>query len=421
MTEAIITGAVFAVVMILIITGFIHRTAAAAAGAVFLMITGTVDIAEAVDYIDFNTIGVLAGMMMLVAIVRCSGIFEYTAVKAVKAAGGDPWRAMAVLMAITALLSSILDNVTTVLLIGSVAVSVAGTLKADPVPFMIAQAIASNVGGTATLIGDPPNIMIGSAAHMDFMDFIMHNGPAAVMVMVVVTGCFWYIYGKNMKTDNLSIARIMKIDEKSLITDSALLIKSIVVMVITVFGFVFHGSMGIESSVIALAAASLMLLISGRDAEDAFMDIEWPVIIFFAGLFVIVGGLTETGVLDIMAEMIAGMSGESHIAAMMIILWSSALLSSTIDNIPFVATMIPLITAMGDEGMEVTPLWWALSLGACLGGNGTVVGASANVVIAGISEKNGYPITYMRFLKTGFPIMIMSIAICTVYLAVLWH
>lgn len=421
MTDAIIAGAVFAAVMILIISERVHRTVAALAGAVFLIASGTVEIDAAVGYIDFNTIGVLTGMMMMVSVIKCSGIFEYVAVKASKAAGGDPWRIMAALIVVTAVLSSILDNVTTVLLMGPVTIYVAGALRTDPVPFLITQVMASNIGGTATLIGDPPNIMIGSAAGLDFMDFAANNGPVTAIVLITMVICFRVMYGKDMSRDPLYAGRIMAIDEKSLITDRKLLIKSVVVMIITVFGFVFHSLIGLESSVIALASASVMLMICGRNAEEIVMDIEWPTIMFFTGLFVVVGGIVETGMIDHTAEIIIHMTGGDRMIAAVMILWSSALLSSTLDNIPFVATMIPLITALDNGGMDTSPLWWALSLGACLGGNGTIIGASANVVMAGISEKNGHPISYMRFFRTGFPLMIVSVAICTVYLIAVWH
>lgn len=411
---------IFALVMVLVITEKIPRAVAAILGAAFLLVLGIMDVETAASYIDFNTIGVLIGMMLLVAVVKESGLFEYVAVKSAKLSKGDPWKIMVSFMIITAVLSCLLDNVTTVLLVGPMTLAITKALKINPVPFLLAQILASNIGGTATLIGDPPNIMIGSAADISFVSFIVHNGPVIGVVMVVTIIAFYFMYKKQLKADADAILSVMEMDEKQMIKDRRLLIKSVVVILLTVAGFSLHGAIGVETAVVALVAAVVMLIIGGQKFEDTLQDVEWGTIIFFIGLFIVVGGMVETGVIGALAEVVLGVTQGRPVMTMLIILWVSALLSSTVDNIPFVATMIPLISAMGAGGMEIEPLWWALSLGACLGGNGTLIGASANVVLTGISRKHGHPISYVQFLKVGFPMMIMSIVICTVYLLILF-
>lgn len=419
-SHAMIAVIIFALVMVLVITEKIPRAVAAILGAAFLLVLGIMDVETAASYIDFNTIGVLIGMMLLVAVVKESGLFEYVAVKSAKLSKGDPWKIMVSFMIITAVLSCLLDNVTTVLLVGPMTLAITKALKINPVPFLLAQILASNIGGTATLIGDPPNIMIGSAADISFVSFIVHNGPVIGVVMVVTIIAFYFMYKKQLKADADAILSVMEMDEKQMIKDRRLLIKSVVVILLTVAGFSLHGAIGVETAVVALVAAVVMLIIGGQKFEDTLQDVEWGTIIFFIGLFIVVGGMVETGVIGALAEVVLGVTQGRPVMTMLIILWVSALLSSTVDNIPFVATMIPLISAMGVGGMEIEPLWWALSLGACLGGNGTLIGASANVVLTGISRKHGHPISYVQFLKVGFPMMIMSIVICTVYLLILF-
>ena len=359
-------------------------------------------------------------MMLLVAVVKESGIFEYLAIKSAKIAKGDPWKIMVIFMVITAVLSGLLDNVTTVLLIGPMTFAITKALKINPVPYFMTQILASNIGGTATLIGDPPNIMIGSAVGISFMDFIIYNGPIIVIVMVATVFGFKLIYKKGLKADAESIQAVMDMDEKAQIKDKALLIKSVVVVILIVAGFALHGVIHIETSVVALIGAAVMLVIGKQDFEKMVEEVEWSTIVFFVALFVVVGGMVDTGIIDALAGVIMNVTGGKAVMTMLIILWVSALASSTLDNIPFVATMIPLISALGANGMDIWPLWWALSLGACLGGNGTLIGASANVVLSGISTRNGYPITYMDFLKIGFPMMIMSVVLCTVYLLIIF-
>ena len=414
----IIAVAVFLIVILLIITERVHRTAAAMAGAVVLILTGVMSADKALSYIDFNTIGVLVGMMIFVAIVRQSGMFEYIAVRAAKAVHGDPWKIMVAFTLITAVLSAILDNVTTVLLVGPMSIAIARMLKIDPVPFLMGQILASNVGGTATLIGDPPNIMIGSAAHLSFMDFLDNTGFAVLFILAVLILLMKIVYEKKIELGTVDTGAIEKLDPSKSITNRALMKKGIIVLICVIIGFMFHDKLGIESSIIALTAAAVMLVIGREDVDQAIQDVEWTTILFFMSLFVVVGGLTETGIIKELASKIIDATNGHPMVTMLVLLWASALLSSILDNIPFVATLIPLILAMQADGMDVTSFWWAISLGACLGGNGTMIGASANVVLSDISTKHGYPITFKSYLKVGMPFMLLSIVISTVFLVV---
>lgn len=414
----IIAVAVFLIVILLIISERVHRTAAAMAGAMVLILTGVMSADKALSYIDFNTIGVLVGMMIFVAIVRRSGMFEYIAVRAAKAVHGDPWKIMVAFTLITAVLSAILDNVTTVLLVGPMSIAIARMLKIDPVPFLMGQILASNAGGTATLIGDPPNIMIGSAAHLSFMDFLDNTGFAVLFILAVLILLMKIVYEKKIELGTVDTGAIEKLDPSKSITNRALMKKGIIVLICVIVGFMFHDKLGIESSVIALTAAAVMLIIGREDVNEAIQDVEWTTILFFMSLFVVVGGLTETGIIKELASKIIDATNGHPMVTMLVLLWASALLSSILDNIPFVATLIPLILAMQADGIDVTSFWWAISLGACLGGNGTMIGASANVVLSDISTKHGYPITFKSYLKVGMPFMLLSIVISTVFLVV---
>lgn len=419
MTQQVIAIVVFLITMIAIMTEKIQRAVAAIAGAVFLIVFQVLSVEKSISYVDINTVGVLVGMMLFVAVVKNSGIFEYIAIKSAKIAKGRPWAIMMAFVLITAILSAFLDNVTTVLLVGPMTLAITNILKINPIPYLMTQILASNIGGTATLIGDPPNIMIGSAADLSFIDFITNTGPVVVIVLAATLVCFRFIYGKGLRVDQKNIDEVMKLDEKKAIKDKALMIKSIVLIICVVFAFIFHGQLGIESCTIALTAAVIMLLIGKQDAEEIILSVEWSTILFFIGLFIVVGGLQEVGVITAMANMLMAATGSNLILTMVIVLWVSAIISSFLDNIPFVATLIPLILTIQATGsMDVEPLWWALSLGACLGGNGTLIGASANVVLSGISNRHGHPITFASYFKVGFPLMLMSIVISTVFLLV---
>ena len=412
----IVSIAVFVVVMFAIMTEKLHRSLAAIVGAMLVLALHVLPFAAAMEHIDFNTLGVLLGMMLFVSVVKLSGMFEFLAIKAARLAKGEPWKVMLLFVLLTAVLSAFLDNVTTVLLIGPMTLTVCKLLDVNPIPFFMTEILASNIGGTATLIGDPPNIMIGSAAGFTFFDFILYDAPAVVVILAAVLVVFYFLYGRKMQVNEEHRARIMELDEHAMIKNKRLLKQSYVMIGLVVVGFMAHGALGLESSVIALGAAGIIMLISGESIEEALANVEWTTLAFFAGLFVIVGAMAETGVIEMLAHALIDATGGNVFVTMLVLLIGSAVISSFLDNIPFVATMIPILLAMESSGMDVTPLWWAVSLGACLGGNGTLIGASANVVLSDISKKNGHEITFVQFLKTGFPIMLLTVAIAGLYL-----
>ena len=414
----IVAVAVFVVVMITIMTEKLHRSLAAITGAMIVLALHVMPFDAAMEHIDFNTLGVLLGMMLFVSVVKLSGVFEFLAIKCARLAKGDPWKIMLLFVLLTAVLSAFLDNVTTVLLIGPMTLTVCKLLDVNPIPFFMTEILASNIGGTATLIGDPPNIMIGSAAGYSFFDFILYDAPAVAIILVAILGVFYALYGRKMNVDDEHKARIMELDEHAQIKNRRLLKQSVVMTALVVVGFMAHGALGLESCIIALGAAGIIMLISGESIEEALSNVEWTTLSFFAGLFVIVGALAETGVIGMLANGLLDATGGNVFITMLVLLIGSAVISSFLDNIPFVATMIPILLAMESTGMDVTPLWWAVSLGACLGGNGTLIGASANVVLSDISKKHGYEITFAKFFKTGFPIMLLTILIAGVYLVV---
>ena len=414
----IVAVAVFVVVMITIMTEKLHRSLAAITGAMIVLALHVMPFDAAMEHIDFNTLGVLLGMMLFVSVVKLSGVFEFLAIKCARLAKGDPWKIMLLFVLLTAVLSAFLDNVTTVLLIGPMTLTVCKLLDVNPIPFFMTEILASNIGGTATLIGDPPNIMIGSAAGYSFFDFILYDAPAVAIILVAILGVFYALYGRKMNVDDEHKARIMELDEHAQIKNRRLLKQSVVMTALVVVRFMAHGALGLESCIIALGAAGIIMLISGESIEEALSNVEWTTLSFFAGLFVIVGALAETGVIGMLANGLIDATGGNVFITMLVLLIGSAVISSFLDNIPFVATMIPILLAMESTGMDVTPLWWAVSLGACLGGNGTLIGASANVVLSDISKKHGYEITFAKFFKTGFPIMLLTILIAGVYLVV---
>ena len=298
--------------------------------------------------------------------------------------------------------------------------SICKTLDLNPIPFLMTQIVSSNVGGTGTLIGDPPNIMLGSAADIPFIQFIIYDGPIVVIVMVATILGFKLMYKKGLTVTPEKMELIMKMDENEEIRDKVLFYKSIIMIFLVALAFILHDTLELKTSVIALSCAALMILIGRQDVEETVHDVEWPTIVFFAFLFIVVGGLEKVGLIHMMAEAMIEATGTHYVILMIVILWVSAICSAVLDNIPFVATLIPLIQTMAAEGIDVWPLWWAVSIGACFGGNGTIIGASANVVLTGISNRRGYPITFIDFLKVGGPMMIMSIILATFYLLILF-
>ncbi|MEJ8544914.1 ArsB/NhaD family transporter [Brevibacillus borstelensis] len=418
-TQAIFAIGIFLVTYAFIISEKLHRTIVAMFGGILMILFGVITQEQAVEHIDFNTLGLLIGMMILVAITAQTGVFKYMAIRAAKAAKGEPLRILIYLSIITAVASAFLDNVTTVLLIVPVTFSIARQLQVNPLPYLISEIIASNVGGTATLIGDPPNIMIGSSVpELDFMAFLTNLAPIVIVIMIATVFCFALIYRKDLKTTPELKAKIMSLNELDEITDSKLLKKSLTVLGLTIVGFMLHGMLHLESATIALTGAFLLLLITGEHyLEEAISKVEWTTIFFFVGLFVLVSGLVETGVIAKLAEEAIKLTGGDAMKTSFLILWLSAIASAFVDNIPFVATMIPMIKEMGALGItNLEPLWWSLALGACLGGNGTLIGASANVIVAGLAAKEGHHISFLGFLKLAFPLMIMSIILSHAYI-----
>ena len=416
--QATVAIAVFLVTYALIISEKIHRTVAALLGAVLLVVLGIMAPEKAVRAIDFNTIGLLVGMMIIVGITGKTGLFEYLGIKSAKLVRGEPVRLIAALSLVTAVLSALLDNVTTILFMLPVTFTIARRLEVSPLPFVVAEVIASNVGGTATLIGDPPNIMIGSATGLGFMDFIVNLTPVVVVVHVLTVFALQLAYRNELSTRIELQNDLAGMREQDEIKDLVLLRKCLVVLGLTMTGFVIHQYVHLESSVVALSGASLLLLITKEDPKDSIQEVEWSVIFFFAALFIAVGALKEVGVIEKAARWFLGWTQGKMMLAEMVILWVSALASAFVDNIPFVATMIPLIQDMGRlSGLpDLNLLWWSLALGSCLGGNGTIIGASANVIAVGMAEREGLHLGFTAYMKVAFPLMLMSVVLSTVYL-----
>ena len=416
----VLAGVIFVFMYMVIVSEKIHRTVAAMLGATSMILLGILSQETALHHIDFNTLGLLVGMMVLVGVTSHTGLFDYVAIKAAKVAKAEPKRILIYLALITAVFSAFLDNVTTVLLMVPVTFSITQKLHLKANPFLLTQIIASNIGGTATLIGDPPNIMIGSAVkELTFMAFIENLAPIAILNLIIVIFIVEIIYKKGLHTKPELQADLMQMDEHKALKDRRLLKKSLFVLTLVILGFFTHSITHVESSMIALTGGFLLLLLAGGShhlVESSMKAVEWATIFFFIGLFIAVGGLIETGIIGSMASQAVELTGGDVTATSLLVLWLSAIVSSVLDNIPFVATMIPLIQNMGAMGVSnLEPIWWSLALGACLGGNGTLVGASANLIVAGLAAERGVKITFINYFKIGFPIMLLTIVLSTVY------
>ncbi|NFD76003.1 ArsB/NhaD family transporter [Clostridium botulinum] len=408
---------IFIIVYALIISEKVNRVVASLGGAAIMLILKLITQEKAFLKIDFNTIGLLVGMMIIVNITKRTGVFEYIAIKAAKFSKGNPIKILILFSVITAVLSGVLDNVTTVLLIVPVTLVITKTLEIDPIPFLMCEIFASNIGGTATLIGDPPNLMIGSAAGLSFLDFVKNLAPVIIIILIVTLLGIRQLYKNSMKTSEEDKKKIMALDESKAIRDMSLMKKCLTVLFLTLIGFLTHSYLGFESATIAIAGSAILLAISKVEPDEILQETEWGTIFFFIGLFIMTGVLEDVGIMEVLAQKTLSLTKGNLVMTGIFVLWISAIASAFIDNIPFVATMIPLIKAMGTMGgMDIVPLWWALSLGACLGGNGTMIGASANLVVIGIAEKSGYKISFKDYFKLGFPVMLVSIIICTAYL-----
>lgn len=413
----ILPAIIFIIVYALIISEKVNRVVASLSGAAIMLILKLITQENAFLKIDFNTIGLLVGMMIIVNITKRTGVFEYIAIKAAKFSKGSPIKILILFSIITAVLSGVLDNVTTVLLIVPVTLVITKTLEIDPIPFLMCEIFASNIGGTATLIGDPPNLMIGSAAGLSFLDFVKNLAPVIVIILLVTLLGIRQLYKNSMKTSEEDKKKIMALDESKAIRDMSLMKKCLTILFLTLIGFLTHSYLGFESATIAIAGSAILLAISKVEPDEILQETEWGTIFFFIGLFIMTGVLEDVGIMEVLAQKTLSLTKGNLVMTGIFVLWISAIASAFIDNIPFVATMIPLIKAMGTMGgMDIAPLWWALSLGACLGGNGTMIGASANLVVIGIAEKSGYKISFKDYFKLGFPVMLVSIIICTAYL-----
>ncbi len=416
---------IFAVVYVFITTEYINKTIAVLVGSALVIIFGVINKENVFHVIDWNVIFLLISMMIIVGITKRSGLFQYVAIKASKIAKGDPVKIIIMLFIITGLFSAFLDNVTTVLILTPVTILIAVELGLSPIPFIISQAIASNIGGSATLIGDPPNIMIGSAVGLSFNDFITNQSLIVIIMMIVTLLVVLLKYKKQLIVTQEKKARIMDFNENKAIKDFPLLIKSLIVLALVISGFILHDAVHLDASIIALSGASLLMLLSvfpkneksEEMAEEFYKEVEWGTIFFFIGLFILVDGLVQVGVIKKIAEyMINATKGDIFLTTN-IILWASGFFSAFIDNIPYVATMIPILKEVGSnipfEQME--PVWRALSIGACIGGNGTLIGASANVVSAGIAKKSGYNISFIEFTKIGAITTVINLFVAMIY------
>jgi Na+/H+ antiporter NhaD/arsenite permease-like protein len=427
---AVATG-VFTLTYATIITERLNRAVVALLGAALLIGLGILTQEQAIEAIDFNTIGLLTGMMVLVGITKESGIFQFLAIKAAKLAGGSPWRILVMLSIVTAMLSALLDNVTTVLLVAPVTLFIAEELRINPYPLLFAEINASNTGGTATLIGDPPNIMIGSATGLTFNEFLLHLAPLAALAFAFTFIPLWFIYGRHLSATPEARARLLEFDECQAIKDARLLKQSLAVFTLVILGFVAAHPLGLKPATIAMAGAALLLLLvtlkhrqeeASHKVHESFTQVEWVTLFFFIGLFIIVAGIEHTGLLKLLAEWTLGLTAGDFAVTTQAVLWGAALLSAMVDNIPLVATMIPLIEdmlpAFEQSGVPVEQrmgLWWALAAGACLGGNGSLIGASANLIVAGLAERNGIPFRFLPFLKVAFPLMLLQVGIAAAY------
>jgi Na+/H+ antiporter NhaD/arsenite permease-like protein len=414
--------AVFVVAYVLIATEKIHRVKVALGGAALMLLIGAMDAEHAFFSaeagIDWNVLVLLLGMMLIVGVLKRTGVFEYVAIWSVKRARGRPFRVMVILVVVTAVASAGLDNVTTVLLIAPVTFLVCERLGVPVAPYLIAEAMASNIGGTATLVGDPPNIIIASRGGLSYGDFLVHLAPVVIVAMMVFVALCRVMFRDAFTFDGNRVARVMALDEREAISDRRLLVTSLAVLTAVTAAFVLHAVVGLEPSIVAIIGGLALLGLSRLDAEDVARDVEWSTLVFFAGLFIMVGALVNTGVIDQLAR-IAADAAEGRLAwAATGLLWGSAAISGLVDNIPYVATMSPvvseLVTGQGG-GSQPSPLWWALALGADLGGNATAVGASANVVILGLAEKAGYKIGFWGFTKYGLIVSVVTIAVATPY------
>ncbi|MFH1633535.1 MAG: ArsB/NhaD family transporter [Chloroflexota bacterium] len=409
-----LAGGIFLLTHALIVSERVHRTISALLGGVAMILFGVLPQAQAFHAVDWNVIFLLAAMMIIANVLKETGLFQWIALQAVRLGKGDPFRVLVILSLVTAATSAFLDNVTIVVLVAPVTLFVASNLRVNPVPFLIAEILASNIGGMATLVGDPPNILIGSAAGIDFLTFISNMGPISLVILLAFIGLSRILFKNDLKTSKRASVDLQALDTAALITDPVLLRKSLVIMGGVIAGFLAHGALHLEPATIALTGATLLMLWGRSDPHHLLRDIEWTTLFFFFGLFITVEAVVEVGIIETIAQAALKLTGGSLPLTSMLLLWFSAIASGIVDNIPYTATIIPLVQSLG-QAMPADPLWWSLALGACLGGNFTLVGAAANVVVASLAEKSGHPISFGHFLRYGAVTTFMSLVLASAY------
>ncbi len=420
-TAQVVSTAIFVVVFAMILLDRVHRTIVAMAGAAVMvavgMLMGFYSQEQALHAIDFNTLGLLLGMMILVRILEQTGFFQYVAILTAKASRGNPWFLLVMLGTTTTVLSLFLDNVTTVVLIAPVTILIAELLGISPVPFLIAEALLSDTGGVATLVGDPPNVIIGSAAGFTFGDFLTHTAPVVLVAWVATLLLLRLLFRSELAKPPRNIDGLMRLDENEALHDRASLGKTIIVLGVVILLFFLHGQLHLTPGYIALGGAAAALLWVRPDMDETLPPVEWSVLLFFAALFVAVGGLEAAGVLGLLAGGVAGLAQANLLAASLLVLWVAAIASATVDNIPFTIAFVPVIQQLGHLGIPTSPLWWALALGAGFGGNATPIGSTANIIVVSLSEKTRTPITTRAWVRVGLPVMIVTCIVGSVLFA----
>jgi Na+/H+ antiporter NhaD/arsenite permease-like protein len=411
----VLTTIIFVATYALIATDRMDKTIAALLGGTAVVVLGIIHQEEAFGAIDLNVIFLLAGMMILAAILRRTGFFQWLAILSVKVAGGDPFRLLIVLSVVCAVISAFLDNVTTVVLLAPVTLYISSVLRVSPLPFLMSEILASNIGGTATLIGDPPNILIGSASGLGFPEFLLNLGPIALAVLLVFLVMARFMFGRDLSIHDDVRDAVLALDEREVLTNPGLLRLSLLVIGATLIGFLLARPLNLEPGAIALLGAAVLLLLSRLEVEEVLREIEWPTIFFFVGLFMLVEAVVDVGIIDALAGSLVDLTGGDATVTTVGMLWLSGIASAIVDNIPYTATMIPVVNQLGQAGLPIEPLWWSLALGACLGGNATIVGASANVVVANMAGRDGHPITFRAFLPYGILVAVVSLLMSSVY------
>jgi Na+/H+ antiporter NhaD/arsenite permease-like protein len=416
---ALLAAAVFVIALAVIALEWVHRTKVALLGAGLMVVVGVLDEEQAIEAIDWRTLGLLTGMMILVGLTERTGIFTYIALRVAQLSDGRPLRLVFLLSGVTGVLSAFLDNLTAILLVVPITLLLADVLGISPIPLVLVEVLASNIGGTATLIGDPPNIMIGShVAELTFLDFIVNLAPVALVTLALVTALLYLVFRSQLTIAPERAAEVARLDPARDVREGRYLRRSVAVLLGTILAFFLHSTLHLEPAVVALAGATILMLIAADDVEDALERVEWSTIFFFLGLFVMVGGLEERGIIADVAGLLADFTGDSRAGEALAILWVSAAGSALVDNIPFTAAMIPVVDHLGEGDSFDDANWWALALGACFGGNATMIAAAANVAAIGVLERSGQSLSFGRFLAVGAPVTLVSLLVATVYIVI---